>query len=258
MRVVHHTISIGCPVELNGREGRLVVAEFYAGLLGMRIIRVNWLKIGKHPAALPQLAFSGDGWSDTRPPRWPDPEYPQQVHLDLHVRDLADAEARVLGLGGVRLAAYADHRVYADPVGHPFCLYPAEVDGEDAVIWRVIFDCPSPPTLARFYENLVDEWERLEDSTDQVVLSPLSGDLPILAFQRAEVRSPQWPDPDYPAQLHLDLSFDDENAIELARELGALHLKGEVHADPAGHPFCLGIWRAAAPSGIDVHYSRRG
>jgi hypothetical protein len=245
VRVVHHTISIGCPREVNGLEGRRVVAGFYAELLGMRIIREDWLKVAKDVETLPHLAFSGDGWSDVRPPRWPDPKFPQQIHLDLLVADLDAIEARILELGGSRLDDRGGHRVYADPVGHPFCTYPAPAATEPAEIWRIVFDCPDPGTLARFYEQLVDEWERIEVTPAWVVLSPIAGDLPLLAFQQSQSAAPRWPDPAYPAQFHLDLSFDDEAAIDLARRLGATHLKGEVHADPAGHPFCLGIWRAA-------------
>ena len=262
MRVVHYTISVGCPQEVgpgtlsrvDRREGRLVVADFYAELLGMRIIRVGWLKVAKRVDTLPHFAFSGDGWSDIRPPRWPDPDYPAQVHLDLEVRDLDAVEARVLELGGSKLAHYPDHRVFADPVGHPICLYPAETRTDDPALWRVVFDCDSPQVLASFYEELVDEWERIEDTPDRTVLSPLAGDLPLIVCQRTEARPPKWGDPDYPFQLHIDLSFDDENAIGLARQLGAVHIAGEVHADPAGHPFCLGIWRAEIPTASS--YSR--
>lgn len=59
------------------------------------------------------------------PPTWPDPGSSMQLHLDFYVEDLAAAEARVLAAG----ARKYDHqpnpdsfRVFADPVGHPFCL----------------------------------------------------------------------------------------------------------------------------------------
>ena len=264
MRVVHHTISIGCPQALgpevpsrvDAREGRLVVADFYVELLGMRIIRVGWLKVAKGVDTLPHFAFSGDGWSDRRPPRWPDPDYPAQVHLDFQARDLDASEARVLELGGSKLAEFADHRVYADPVGHPICIYPGDTGTDHPVLWRVVFDCASPEVLARFYEQLVDEWERIEDTPERVVLSPLAGDLPHFVCQRTEARPPRWGDPDYPFQLHFDLSFDDESAIGLARQLGAVHIEGEVHADPAGHPFCLGIWRAEIPTSSSYSSTR--
>jgi catechol-2,3-dioxygenase len=61
--------------------------------------------------------------SDYNPPRWPDPAHPQQAHLDLLVRDVDPAEARVLELGASRLAGGGERfRVYTDPAGHPFCL----------------------------------------------------------------------------------------------------------------------------------------
>jgi hypothetical protein len=62
---------------------------------------------------------------DHRPPRWPDPDRPQQFHLDLGVGDLDQAQEHVLGVGGTLLDAgdgQRSWRVFADPAGHPFCL----------------------------------------------------------------------------------------------------------------------------------------
>ena len=56
---------------------------------------------------------------DHRPPTWPDPAVPQQVHLDVMVEDAASAGPRVLALGATKLHGQG---VYADPAGHPFCL----------------------------------------------------------------------------------------------------------------------------------------
>jgi catechol 2,3-dioxygenase-like lactoylglutathione lyase family enzyme len=57
------------------------------------------------------------------PPRWPDPAYPQQCHLDVTVGDLDEAEPRALAAGATRLSAGGPYwRVFADPAGHPFCL----------------------------------------------------------------------------------------------------------------------------------------
>jgi catechol-2,3-dioxygenase len=56
-------------------------------------------------------------------PRWPDPTYPQQLHLDITVDDADEAERAALALGAERLPGDGDNwRVYADPHGHPFCL----------------------------------------------------------------------------------------------------------------------------------------
>ena len=61
--------------------------------------------------------------SDHVPPDRPDPARPQQFHLDVRVADVEEAEPRVLALGARSLpGGGGDFRVYADPVGHPFCL----------------------------------------------------------------------------------------------------------------------------------------
>jgi len=60
------------------------------------------------------------------PPDWPDGA-PQQVHMDLHVRDPKGAHAQAMRLGA-RVLQEEDrdtsegHNVYADPAGHPFCI----------------------------------------------------------------------------------------------------------------------------------------
>ncbi|RJL34404.1 VOC family protein [Bailinhaonella thermotolerans] len=100
------------------------LAEFYAAVLDWKITRAedDWVTItdgGDRRIAF-QLA------PDHRPPRWPDPEHPQQFHLDLLVDDVDRAEEQVLALGATK-AEYqppdaTDFRVYLDPSGHPFCL----------------------------------------------------------------------------------------------------------------------------------------
>jgi hypothetical protein len=62
---------------------------------------------------------------------------PQQLHLDLTVRTTADLDAqheRVRALGGRLLRDRSDDpeeplRVYADPAGHPFCIFVTPTDG---------------------------------------------------------------------------------------------------------------------------------
>ncbi|GAA5199125.1 VOC family protein [Rugosimonospora acidiphila] len=62
---------------------------------------------------------------DYQPPTWPDGSVPKQMHLDLAVDDLEQAQAEAVRLG----ARPADvqpvperYRVMLDPAGHPFCL----------------------------------------------------------------------------------------------------------------------------------------
>ncbi len=97
------------------------LARFYSALLGLPVTRVDgdWVEIGD--ARTGRLSFQHA--PDHRPPRWPDPAFPQQIHLDLQVDDIEDAERRVLALGATLLSTEGPgFRVYADPAGHPFCL----------------------------------------------------------------------------------------------------------------------------------------
>lgn len=104
---------------------------------------------------------------------------------------------------------------------------------------HVVVDCPDPHALARFYSAVLG-LPITYDSVDWVVVarnSTTSG----LAFQRAaDHQPPQWPDPDYPQQFHVDVMVDDvATAAPQVIALGASPLAGDVYADPAGHPFCL-------------------
>lgn len=55
-------------------------------------------------------------------PTWPDATVQQQFHLDLAVDDIDAAHQRAIALGARHLDTKEKFRVYADPVGHPFCL----------------------------------------------------------------------------------------------------------------------------------------
>jgi len=96
------------------------LAHFYADLMGIEVTYEG-----------PEGALiAGDGKSvmfqqvsDYTPPRWPDPAYPQQAHLDIDVDDLDAGEARAVELGATRLKEGGERfRVFTDPAGHPFCL----------------------------------------------------------------------------------------------------------------------------------------
>jgi catechol 2,3-dioxygenase-like lactoylglutathione lyase family enzyme len=111
------TVVIDCP------DPR-ALAGFYAELLGLPVSyddEDEWVVIGGEPGQQPRLAFQQA--PDLREPRWPDPERPQQFHLDVTVDDVDAAEARARTLGARRLPGEGEgFRVYADPAGHPFCL----------------------------------------------------------------------------------------------------------------------------------------
>jgi catechol 2,3-dioxygenase-like lactoylglutathione lyase family enzyme len=107
------------------------LAEFYRDLLGWEIIFADyeaedgWVTLSG--GGYPRLCFQRA--PDYRPPRWPDPEYPQQAHIDVTVDDMDKAEQQVLALGAVKADVQPGEndpsepfRVFLDPAGHPFCL----------------------------------------------------------------------------------------------------------------------------------------
>jgi catechol 2,3-dioxygenase-like lactoylglutathione lyase family enzyme len=113
---LHHVI-VDCP-------DPAALARFYAELLGLPI---TWQE-GDFAVVSRDDRTSGIGFQlapDFRPPQWPDPARPQQMHFDVMVDDVDAAEPRVLALGARRLTGGdGGSRVYADPAGHPFCLIP--------------------------------------------------------------------------------------------------------------------------------------
>ena len=118
------------------------LAEFYRLLLGLRYRpgdeppapgqadpkAADWLVL-RSPAGGPALAFQK---VDQLPEvTWPDGPVPQQLHLDTTVPTVADLDVqheRALALGARLLEDRSDDpqeplRVYADPAGHPFCIF---------------------------------------------------------------------------------------------------------------------------------------
>lgn len=98
-----------------------VLATFYSRLLGLPVTYASPdFVVVSHNAQSSGFAFQLA--PDHRPPTWPDPEQPQQIHLDVMVDDLDAADRAVLAAGARLLDA--DEHVFADPAGHPFCLIP--------------------------------------------------------------------------------------------------------------------------------------
>ncbi len=130
-------------VVLDCTNARLL-AEFYRELLGLRYRPgdeppaagapdprgVDWLVL-QDAAGRPRLAFQQI--AELPEATWPDGPHPQQMHLDLTVPTAADLEVthqRALALGARPLhdrSADPEEplRVYADPAGHPFCIFVA-------------------------------------------------------------------------------------------------------------------------------------
>ena len=80
----------------------------------------NWIVIGDAPDR-PGVAF--EKVEDYPAAHLAGNDVPQQMHFDVRVDDLDEAEPKVLALGARRLEGGGDaYRVFADPAGHPFCL----------------------------------------------------------------------------------------------------------------------------------------
>lgn len=133
-------------IVLDATDAR-ALAEFYRQLLGYSyrpgdeppaagvddVQARDWLVVA-HPTGAPRLAFQPV--AALAPSTWPHPGTPQQLHLDLTVPDaaaLAAQHTRALGLGARLLLDRSEDPdemlyVYADPEGHPFCIFVASVD----------------------------------------------------------------------------------------------------------------------------------
>ena len=110
-----HGFIIDCPDPKS-------LSAFYRELLGMIEVQDDgdWIVIGDSPDR-PGVAFQrAEAFTS---PTWPDPAVPQQLHLDVRVEDLDAGERRAQELGAGRLEGGGESfRVFADPVGLPFCL----------------------------------------------------------------------------------------------------------------------------------------
>ncbi|TDQ04871.1 VOC family protein [Labedaea rhizosphaerae] len=118
------------------------LAEFYRQLLGYTY------RDGDEPPAAGEPDERGKDWLVLRAPEtghglafqqvsalaeatWPEHTVPQQLHLDMTVDSVEQLEAqtkRVLELGARLLRDRIDDheeplRVFADPAGHPFCIF---------------------------------------------------------------------------------------------------------------------------------------
>jgi len=98
------------------------LAQFWAAMLGGTIVFSTPQAVGVRSPAGRVAAMVVD---DYRPPTWPEPDVPKQIHLDLGVDDLDVAVAEAVRLGATPAAfqpAPEARRILLDPAGHPFCL----------------------------------------------------------------------------------------------------------------------------------------
>jgi hypothetical protein len=144
MRRVSETFPSIRTVVLDTTDPRSL-AEFYRALLGFEY------RPGDEPPPAGQADPNGDDWLVLREPSgstrlafqhvdemarstWPDSSVPQQLHLDLTVPsfdELMKQHQRAQELGAAVLQDRSSDPdeplfVYADPAGHPFCIFVAE------------------------------------------------------------------------------------------------------------------------------------
>ena len=126
------------------------LGEFYRELLGYEY------RLGSEPPSAGESDVAGQDWLVLRDPErffhvciqqvrqlqpstWPEPDVPQQLHLDMEVTTVAELDrqrARVVALGGRILhdrTADTDEPLYvfADPDGHPFCVFVGPPEAHD-------------------------------------------------------------------------------------------------------------------------------
>jgi hypothetical protein len=223
------------------------LSAFYGELAGFSAaafaFQDDWVTTKATPAG-PRLAFQRIG--EHVAPRWPDPAYPQQMHLDFLTADLEATVEAAEKLGATRLPGGGEtYTVLADPSSHPFCVVQRE--GVSGVpLADVAIDCPDGAALARFYAELLDLEVTYEGAEGAMLAA--DGELSVMFQNVPAYTAPRWPDPAYPQQLHLDVEIEEEidRAERRVLALGAMRLPGggdnfRVYADPVGHPFCL-VW----------------
>lgn len=113
------SVVIDCP-------DALALATFYGDLLDWPVHRASddpndlWVEIRGAEGQV--IDFQQvDAY---RAPEWPAQEHPQQMHLDVIVDDLDEAETATIALGATKHEHQPGEtfRVFLDPAGHPFCL----------------------------------------------------------------------------------------------------------------------------------------
>lgn len=125
------------------------LAEFWRELLGMEYRQgdeppppgepdpkgADWLVLRYPEGSVHDhgMALAFQHVDDLRRSTWPDDGVPQQIHLDLTVSDMTELvheRDRALALGATVLLDRSDDPaeelyVFADPAGHPFCIFVA-------------------------------------------------------------------------------------------------------------------------------------
>jgi len=109
-------IAIDCPDPAG-------LAAFYGALLDWKVQEnaPDWAEIHADNGQSFCFQLVEGGYAA---PTWPSQDRPQQMHMDVVVDDLDEAEQAVLALGATKHEHQpgTTFRVFLDPAGHPFCL----------------------------------------------------------------------------------------------------------------------------------------
>jgi catechol 2,3-dioxygenase-like lactoylglutathione lyase family enzyme len=98
------------------------LSSFYRELLGLEVFFESDDFIALKGGA---ILLTMQRVEDHQPPDWPEGGVPKQLHLELAVSDLEEAEAKALAMGAVKPETQPSPelwRVLVDPAGHPFCI----------------------------------------------------------------------------------------------------------------------------------------
>jgi catechol 2,3-dioxygenase-like lactoylglutathione lyase family enzyme len=109
-------VTVDCP-------DPAALASFYQNALGWELIYSDENTAYLSDGGAIRIGFQKV--TDFTPPEWPGQRLPQQLHLDVAVEDLDQAERQCTELGARKADVQPGDqhwRVMLDPAGHPFCL----------------------------------------------------------------------------------------------------------------------------------------
>ena len=98
------------------------LADFYRSLLGLETYFESDGFIALKGAG---VLMTMQKVEDHQFAQWPNGSVPKQMHLELAVADLDEAEAAALAIGATKASTQPSPdawRVLFDPAGHPFCV----------------------------------------------------------------------------------------------------------------------------------------
>lgn len=128
-RLRQMVITVGAPAELDGREGRRVLADFYGELSACRSSTNAGSALPERKTSAEEVLLAETDWGFPRFTLQRVSEGRRQassVHVDLTAQDRLAEVARLAGLGATEGATHGDEQfgwtVMRDPDGNEFCV----------------------------------------------------------------------------------------------------------------------------------------